>query len=160
MSMPQHFVVAVICGKGSTRGEKASAVAAILTGPNKKREIAPDIFPVAFGRCRPRLFQYAKSKGYIIRHNPLHSLLVKSKEIDLWLALDEDGVQKAQKRIRQQGISSTAVYREIFPEPVLYCGFPVPEPPSEPIFEEWFSSLVEKFTPWKERIWKAFYDSS
>jgi hypothetical protein len=50
--------------------------------------------------------------------------------------------------------------REVFPETVMRCGFSVPEPPFEPEYEAWFDLLIEKFEPWKKRIWNAFYDSS
>lgn len=167
MSMPQYFVVAVISGEVSFKndvqnfgGEKASAVAAILTGRNRESSITPFILPVAFSTCRMSFVQSAMTQGYAIGNRPVYPRLVNPQEIDLWLALDKDGVEEAQKRIAQQGTSTSAYYREVFPDPVLYCGLSVPDPTSELEFQDWFNLLAKKFAPWKKRIWDAFYESS
>jgi hypothetical protein len=168
MSMPQILVLAVISGEVSFKkdaqdfgGEKASAVAAILTGKNSETRITPYIIPVAFTRCRMSFIQSVATQGYApIGIKPVYPRLLNPQEIDVWFALDKEGVQEAQKRIAQQGVSTSAYYREVFPDPVLYCGFSVPNPPIESNFQDWFNLLIGKFEPWKKRFWKAFEDSS
>jgi hypothetical protein len=131
-----------------------------LTGQNKQSGISPYIFPVAFGKCRADLVQFGLSNGYVINGNPAFPHLLNPREIDVWFALDEDGVQDARKRIEEQGTPSNGYYRGVFPDPVLYCGFSVPNPSLDSGFQDWFNVLIEKFTPWKKRFWDAFEESS
>jgi hypothetical protein len=166
MSMPQYLTVAVISGKLNLEaehnfgGEKSSAVAAILKGKDTENRIAPAFIPIAFGKCRSSLVQFGILNGFTINHNPAYPRLINPEEITIWLALDKEGVQQAQERIKQGGSSSNEFYREVFPETVMRCGFSVPNPPIEPDFQDWFNLLTEKFKPWKQRIWNAFYESS
>lgn len=160
MSMPQYLVVAVISGEINFGGEQASAVAAILTGKNKEHSVAPYIFPVSLSKCRLSLTEFGISQGYAISSQPAYPRLINPREVDIWLALDQDGIQEAQARIKKDGSASNGFYRGIFPEPVISCGFSVPKPPSEPNFQDWFSLLTEKFEPWKQHIWTAFSNSS
>lgn len=166
MSMPQKLSVAVICGKSNLLaennfgGEIASAVSAVLKGKDEENIVAPRFHPAAFGKCRLSLVQFGISNGYRISNDPAYPRLLNPKEINIWLALDEEGVELAQQRIEQDGVSSNEFYRNAFPETVMRCGFSVPDPPVEPDFQDWFDFLVEKFEPWKQRFWKEFYESS
>jgi hypothetical protein len=166
MSMPQYLVVAVISGHSNLKAEhsfgceKAATVSAILSGNVAENKIAPAFIPVAFGRCRLSLVQFGISKGFMISHDPAYPRLINPEEINLWLALDKEGVHQAQERIKQGGSSSNRFYRQAFPETVMRCGFPVPDPPLESNFDSWFELLAGKFKPWKQRIWDVFYQSS
>jgi len=166
MSMPQYLVVAVISGYSNLKAEhsfgceKASTVAAILKGKVAENIIAPAFIPVAFGRCRLSLVQFGLSRGFMISHDPAYPRLINPEEINVWLALDKEGAHQAQERIKQGGSSSNSFYRDAFPETVMRCGFTVPDPLLESNFDQWFELLAEKFEPWKQRFWNAFYQSS
>ena len=164
--MPQYLVVAVISGDSNLMAEysfgceKASTVAAILKGRIAENNIAPAFIPIAFGHCRLSLVQFGISKGFMINYDPAYPRLVNSEEINVWLALDKKGFQLAQEKIKQGGSSSNRFYREAFPETVVRCGFPIPDPPEESKYDQWFELLAEKLEPWKQRFWNAFYQSS
>jgi hypothetical protein len=164
--MPQYLTVAVISGKlhltaeHNFGGEKASAIAALLKGKDGENKLSPEFLPIAFGKCRLSLVQFGLSKGFMISGNPAYPRLINPKEINIWLALDQEGAQQAQERINHGGSSTNEFYKEVFPETVIRCGFPVPDPPLEPDFQDWFDMLSEKFEPWKQCIWNAFYKSS
>ena len=166
MGMPQYLRVAVISGplqlqaEENFGGETAAAVAAILKGKDTENDLAPEFLPVAFGRCRSSLVQFGISQGFKISHEPMYPRLLNPKEIHLWLALDKEGIHHAKERTKEAGSSSNAYYQDVFPQTVMPCGFPVPNPPLEPNFQDWFNLLAEKFEPWKRRIWNAFYESS
>jgi hypothetical protein len=166
MSMPQFLTVAVISCKDKLKanrffsGEKASTIAAILKGKNAENMLSPRFLPIAHSECRVSLVKFGISKGFIVSHNPAYPRLINPKEINIWLALDREGELAAQERIKQGGFSRNEFYQAVFPKVVMRCGFPVPDPPIEDDFQDWFNLLVEKFEPWKQRIWNAFCQSS
>ena len=178
MRMPPSLHVAVISHRLSVKmnyesgGELVSTVAAILRGPQKDQDtsVHPYVIPTGLGKCRLSLSQFGISMGHSI-YEPIPPRLLDPDSIHLWLALDNEGQEMAHERIQQfesrymstpKLTSRNDYYSQVFPNPVLNCGFPVPDPlwfsdpPSDSDFQDWFNFLSILFAPWELDIRRAF----
>jgi hypothetical protein len=158
VSMPQFFNVVVLHEGSPWGGEIAGAAATLLRAPEKG--IKPCIVAAAtHGRCRVALSEALNSRGLILwRAVPPH--FFDARSIDLWLALDDRAESVANRRIRDSGPAPRGFYRNVFPDPVQSFGAPIADPPDTPHLDRWLDELHSATGPWRERIWKAFYDSS
>jgi len=125
VSMPQHLAVAVISG----RPEVAAAVTTILRG--HQRGISPWFAAASNSpQCRPELAQSLASRGLVISV-PVHPSLLDPREVDLWLALDEEGEADARSLVfSPRGPAPDGFYRTVWPSPVARLHRRVSNPPN------------------------------
>lgn len=159
MSMPQHFLVVLICEQYERGGELAAASAALI-----QREWG-GIRPYIVGagthyRVRPAVSLACAQRG-AAAGNAVNPSFLDPRHIDLWIGLDESSVAIAQSIVKFRGPAPGGFYRHVFPEPVVEFGRSLPNPPEdETQLDAWLDALTEKLEPWRERIWYAFGDSS
>jgi len=160
MSMPQHFHVVVICERYPNGSEVAAAVTSLLKCFQDTRGIRPYLVAAAtFGTCRLALSNTLSSRG-IILSEPVQPSSLNPKMIDLWLALDDNGKNTARRMIAHSGPAPSGFYRNVFPDPIATFDSLIPEPPSDRSLIEWLDTLSNLVEPWRNRLWKAFCDSS
>ena len=158
MSMPQHFLVAVISGRHPTGGEVAATVTSLfgLLG----NTIEPYLAACATHKnCRPALATALAARGLVLPQ-PINPWFLNPKTVHLWLALDPLGENTARQIIKEFGRSRKGFYRQLFPDPVVGFGSPIPEPETEDRLPHWIDLLALLVEPWKQRLWDAFGDSS
>lgn len=159
MSMPQHFFVVVISQQYEGGGELAAATAALF------QRNWGGIRPYVIGSCthysiRPALARACLRRGVPVG-NSISPSFLDPRRIDLWLGLDEGGIELARSIIKGRGPAPGGFYRHVFPEPVVAFGEPLPyPPPDEGQLDAWLDLLIPMLDPWIERIWAAFGDSS
>ncbi len=160
MSMPQYFSVVVISDRCPGGPELAAATAAALLHFDSASEITPYIVATStFTGCRPALIRAGITRGIVVAE-PIEASLLNPRRVDLWLALDGSGEETAQALIQQVGPAPAGFYRGVFPDPVVQCGFSLPDPPHEEGFDAWLDFLIEQLVLWRKQIWDAFYLSS
>lgn len=157
MSIPQSLTVVVV--------SKSSEIAGIATAVLCRKDIGGynPLMVAAFvraGRKKSIFFVAgAQRKIPIVVATPYH--LINPGRVDLWLALDTKTEEIVRGHIRRNGPPPDNFYRTQFPDPVVGCGFDVRGIPStREGMDPWLDYLTEQFKPWKERIWKAYGDSS
>jgi hypothetical protein len=158
MSMPQYFNVVVICAISGYGGEISAATTTLLRAP--ERGIQPHIVAAAIhGSIRPALSEALATRGLVL-FRPVPPDFLDPRSIDLWLALDDLGEKIARRMIDKSGPAPSGFYRHPFPDPVVRFGAPIENPPGGARLESWLDKLSDETKPWRERIWKAFQDSS
>ena len=160
MSMPQYFNVVVISDRWPGGPELAAATAAVLLHFDSASEITPYITATStFTGCCLALIRAGITRGVAVAE-PVKAKLLNPQRVDLWLALDKSGEETARALIKQAGPAPVGFYRDVFPDPVVQCGFALPDPPHEESFDSWLDFLIEHLAPWRKQIWDAFYLSS
>jgi hypothetical protein len=158
MSMPRHFFVAVISGRHHTGGEVAATVTSLFAFSGDT--IQPYLVACATHKyCRPALTSALASRGLIFSR-PVDPWFLNPKTIHLWLALDPLGGSTARSIIKEFGRSPKGFYRQLFPDPVVDFGSPIPEPETQERLPDWIDLLTTFVEPWQRRLWEAFGDSS
>jgi hypothetical protein len=157
MTMPQHFLVAVISERHPRGGEVAAAVTSLFGFSGNA--IEPYLAACASHKyCRPALPSALTNRGLVF-YQPIAPSFLNPKEVHLWLALDPLGASTARQIIKEFGRSRKGFYRLLFPDPVVGFGAPIPDPETEERIPQWIDMLVPLVQPWKQRIWDAFGDS-
>lgn len=159
MSMPQHFTVVVISNEYDHGCEMAGAVTSLLKGV-RARAIQPYLAAASLhGYCRLSLSNALAARG-ILFCEPVKPHMINPQSVDLWIALEERGAERARSLIEHYGPAPSGFYRHPFPEVVQPYGSPIPTPPSDDGLDAWLDSLLPTVEAWRKRIWDAFYDSS
>ena len=155
MSMPEHLAVAVVSG----RPEVAAAVATILRGHH--RGVSPWFAAVSNSpECRPELARSLASRGLVIS-GPVHPSLLDPREVNLWLALDEEGEADARSLVSSpRGPAPDGFYQTVWPSPVARIHRRVPPPPGSARLSSWLDVLEKLAAPWRDKIETAFSHSS
>lgn len=158
MSMPQHFHIVVISHALKRGGEIAGTVAALLGASDS--EIRPYVVPAAtLGECRLELSEALAHRGFIFCQ-AVPPQFFDPRSIDLWLAVNPRGKQLARRMVQDSGPPPDNYYRRAFPDPVQAFGSEIPYPSDEVNLNEWIDEMQVLTRAWRDRIWKAFGDSS
>jgi len=158
MSMPRHFLVAIISGRHHTGGEVAATVTSLFGF--RGDAIEPYLAACATHKhCRPALADTLAARGLAFVR-PIDPWFFNPKTVHLWLALDPLGENIARQVIKEFGRSKKGFYSQLFPDPVVGFGSTIPEPEIEERLPQWIDLLAPLVQPWKQRIWDAFGDSS
>ena len=158
MSMPQFFTIVVVDEDGTV----SPTVTAILGGPGL-HGVSPYILPVYVFADVPLTHAFVE---YAYEHDlPIMQAiafdLIDPTEVDLWIALSPRAEVVVRRRVDESGPAPDNFYRHPFPDPVVQCGFSVPPYPKHGAgVDVWFDELRDLFAAWKDRIMRAFSDSS
>jgi hypothetical protein len=157
LSIPTPLDVVVI----GERSDVAGIAAGILRG-NDTESYSPRITAACVTLSVRKTPFFAIGDGRKIKIDVATSYqLIDARRVDLWLALDAAAAEHAQIYIMHNGPPPNNFYRGVFSDPVVPCGFEIPYlSSSKQGFGEWLDFLAEHLTPWRERIWKAYRDSS
>ncbi len=157
MSTPMHLQVVV----GSTNSQIAGIAASILRGDNEP-SIRPWISAAHVEVPSNKSSFYIASNEHKFNIEAAASYyFIDVRRVHLWLALDTKCAEKIRTYIMHNGPPPNGFYRDVFPDPVVLCGFDIPSIPStKERLDLWLSTLVTNLEPWKQRIWDAFRDSS
>jgi len=156
MGMPQGFYIITIAEKA----EVATTIAAALSHPITETP-KPVIVPVSISSItNRRLFQDGYTFGYQI-NEPLGIRWINPKNVDLWIAFDELSFTVAKRTVIEGGPPPKNFYRTVFPDPVIRCKITIPPLPTySENMAGWISRINDEIGPLKEKILRAFYESS
>lgn len=160
--MPQPFKIAVV----DEDGDISPIVTVILRGEIhgiSPYSLHPYIVPVSVFGPIPRtssFIDFTYHHGLWVME-AVSDCLIDPRQVDLWIALSPRAATIVRKRVDSMGPAPQDFYRDVFPDPVVECGFTIPTfPTSNWEIDAWYDQLIVLFADWKKRIMKAFYDSS
>ncbi|HSL44357.1 MAG TPA: hypothetical protein VK897_13055 [Anaerolineales bacterium] len=157
MSMPMPLSVVVV----SSDSQIAGIAAAVLRGDNAQ-SFCPEFAAAYAGSSKQTSSFYVTG----IEHKfnieiATRYTFIDVRRVDLWLALDSRCAEAARTYIMHNGPAPDRFYRGVFRDTVSLCGFDTPPVPwDQERLDSWLTALVKNLTPWRERIWDAFRDSS
>ena len=157
MSMLSPICVVVISKDADIAGVATSIIRGDKVGGNAPTFVAAYTLPSVF---EPILALEGNAlRVTILAATPY--LLLNPKQIDLWLALDNESEMDAVSHVAMNGPSPQNYFQAEYPTAVTNCGFAIPGiPATKSEIDQWLDSLTENLEPWKKRIWNAFRDSS
>jgi hypothetical protein len=156
--MPQFFSVVVVDDDGSL----SPTVTAILGGPGL-HGVSPYFLPAYVFAAVPFTHGFVEfAYEHDLRIMQAIALeMIDPREVDLWIVLSPGAEVVVRRRVDEAGPAPDNFYRHPFPDPVVQCGFSVPAYPKHGAgVDLWFDELRDLFAPWKDRIMRAFSDSS
>jgi hypothetical protein len=156
--MPQFFTIIIADANGTV----SPAVVAALGGP-ELRGVAPYLLPAytlhVDGHSHA-LAHLTATRGLIIMP-AINVDVIDPRKVDLWLVVDRAAEAVVRRRVCDAGPPSDSFYRGPFPDPVVWCGFTIPNYSFDRAgVDTWYDQLTDLFAPWHKRIMRAFFDSS
>jgi hypothetical protein len=141
--------------------ELAGVAAAVLRG-SKVGGYNP-LISAAFSSSpeRQSLFSIVGNQQQFNIEIAISHLLIDARRVNLWLALDTASMERARIYVLHNGPPPKNFYSGVFLDPVQFCGFDIPwMPKTTADLDDWLQLLSVNLQPWRERIWRAYTDSS
>jgi len=162
MSMPQPFSIVISCELGPTSILAASAISNVWD-IKIRGGIQPSVYASTWFHNKKLeskiLYDLGRMGRNLIQTFPYY--LIDPRSIHLWLTIGKDIDQAVQRHIITDGPAPDGYYRNIFPEPAMNLGVPIPPFPNKKrMFRSYFDELETSLKPWRDRLLVSFYNSS
>ena len=155
--MPSPMTVVVI-----SKYSEVSGVAAALIRKEYKGSHVPWIFSASTNTSLKRYMDYDVINDFEIKIDiAIRHYLLDAKQIDFWLALDDESAESARIHVNRYRPLPNRFYHGPDTDTVLDCGFITPMIPSDKAYlVSWLRKLDNNLKPWSKKFWDDFCQSS